>query len=75
MTIGERIRKYRKEREWTQADLAFEADVLSVYISYYETGRTLPSIINLIAIADALEVSLDDLVGRKVKNENQDKLF
>lgn len=72
MTIGERIRKYRKEKGWTQSQLAEEADLCTVYISSYETGRWLPSLLNIIAIADALNVSLDDIVGRKVKNEEAD---
>lgn len=72
MTIGERIRKYRKEKGWTQSQLAEEADLCTVYISSYETGRWLPSLLNLIAIADALNVTLDDIVGRKVKNEEAD---
>lgn len=69
MTIGERIKKYRKEKGWKQSQLAEEADLCTVYISRYETGRWLPSLISIIAIADALGVTLDELVGRKVKNE------
>lgn len=72
MTIGERIRKYRKEKGWPQSQLAEEADLCTVYISSYETGRWLPSLLNIIAIADALNVTLDDIVGRKVKNEEAD---
>lgn len=70
MTIGENIRKLRKEKGWTQAELAFEADTNSLSISYYENGRALPSILNLISIADALGVTLDELVGRtKIKRK------
>lgn len=72
MTIGERIRKYRKERGWTQSQLAEEADLFTSYISHYEAGIWLPSLLNIIAIADALNVSLDDLVGRTVHNEKTD---
>jgi transcriptional regulator with XRE-family HTH domain len=63
-TIGEAIRKARKEKGMTQAQLAAAADIYSMYISHYETGKKFPSILNLIAIADALGVSLDYLVGR-----------
>lgn len=72
MTIGDYIRKYRKEKGWTQAQLAEEADLLTVYVSSYETGRTLPSLLNAISLADALGVSLDDLVGRRVNNEQRE---
>ena len=66
MTIGEGIKKARTEKGWTQAQLATEAGILSLSVSFYETGRTYPSVLNLISIADALEVSLDELVGRKL---------
>lgn len=69
MTIGERIKKARKDKGWTQAQLAAEAGTTSISISFYETGRMFPSVLNLISIADALGVTLDDLVGRKVKND------
>ena len=69
MTIGESIRKARTDKGWTQAQLAAEAGVLCISISFYETGRTFPSVLNLISIADALGVTLDDLVGRTVKND------
>lgn len=69
MTIGEGIKKARKEKGLTQAQLAAEAGVLTISISFYETGRTFPSVLNLISIADALGVTLDDLVGRTVKND------
>ena len=67
MTIGERIRAFREAKRWKQKDLAEETGIFAACISLYESGRTIPSTFNLIAIADALEVSLDDLVGRKVK--------
>lgn len=65
MTIGELIREERKARGWTQSDLAQRADINSISISYYETGRTIPSVMGLIGIADAFGISLDKLVGRE----------
>ena len=67
MTIGEAIKKARKAKGWTQKQLAAEAGTCKICISYYETGRAFPSILNLISLADALGVTLDDLVGRTVK--------
>ena len=68
MTIGESIRKERKQRGWTQADLSAKADLPVITISMYENGRFLPSALSLIALADAFGISLDKLVGRKVAN-------
>ena len=67
MTIGGRIRAFREAKRWKQKDLADATGMFAARISVYESGRVIPSTFNLIAIADALEVSLDDLVGRKVK--------
>ena len=66
MTIGESIRKARKAKGWTQAQLAWEAGTQTIYISFYENDRQYPNLMNLISLADALGVTLDDLVGRKV---------
>lgn len=67
MTIGEGIRKARMEKGWLQKDLAEKAGILEVSVCHYESGKVFPGALNLISIADALEISLDDLVGRKVK--------
>lgn len=66
MTIGEHIKQERLARGWTQSELARRALSNSISISYYETGRSLPSTLVLIGIADAFGISLDQLVGRKV---------
>lgn len=67
MTIGESIRKERLDRGWTQSELAYRADINTVSISHYETGRVIPSLMAIIGIADAFGISLDALVGRKVQ--------
>jgi transcriptional regulator with XRE-family HTH domain len=36
-------------------------------ISSYETGRMIPGIHNLVALADALETSIDDYIGHEVR--------
>lgn len=70
MTIGEAMRKARQNKGWTQKQLAEESGVNMLSISFYETGRAFPSLLNLISLADALGVTLDDLVGRTCKGNN-----
>jgi transcriptional regulator with XRE-family HTH domain len=41
--LGERIRKLRRERDWTQKDLAERVGVDYKNISNYEVGRLVPS--------------------------------
>lgn len=58
-TPGKRIERLRKDREWTQADLAAAAHVRQNYISGIENGSAKPSAAIMARIAKALGVSLD----------------
>ena len=60
--IGNRIREYRKSKNWTQAKLAEKSNVEPSNISHIERAATKVSLPTLINIANALEVTLDDLV-------------
>jgi mRNA interferase RelE/StbE len=57
------LRVYRDLRGLTQAALAEEARVNRVTIAEIETGRKHGSVKTLCALADALEVALDDLTS------------
>ena len=39
------------------------ADINEKLIGFYETGKRIPPVINLVAIAEALEVTMDELCG------------
>jgi len=56
------LRVYRELRGMTQAALAEKAGVSRVTVAEIETGRKHGSISTLRSLADALSVSLDDLV-------------
>lgn len=60
--IGTRIRVYRAMKHITQADLAFQAGLEQYQISNIENGKTSASITSLFAIAQALEISLAELI-------------
>lgn len=55
------LRVYRDLRGLTQAALADRAGVSRVTVTEIETGRKQGSVATLRALADALEVTLDDL--------------
>ena len=61
--IGQNIRYYRKKRGYSQEKLAEMADVNEKLIGFYETGKRIPPVINFVAIAEALEVTMDGLCG------------
>lgn len=60
MTIGESIRKIRKEEGLTQRELAEKTNLNEVTIRSYEANKYKPKIENLQKIADALNASLLD---------------
>ncbi len=56
------IKVYREYRGMSQKTLAGAINISPVYLSQIETGRRVGSARTLASIAQALEVSLDDLV-------------
>lgn len=59
------LRNLRELRGYTQKQLAKSCGLTESWISHYESGRRKPSLDNLIKLANALRVTLDELVGRK----------
>ena len=57
-----RLRELRKSKRWTQARLAEESGVNRTIIARYETGQTGMNQKNLIRIAGALNVPVDDVL-------------
>lgn len=70
IVIGQRIRNFRKQKGWTQAKLAEFANVEPSNISHIERAATKLSLPTLIQIANALEVTLDELVYDNLKKSN-----
>ena len=63
MTIAERIRLYRQQKGFSQAELAEKAHVNNKSLSRYELGSSIPPADALKNIADALGVSSDALLN------------
>lgn len=66
-----RLVEARKNIRWTQADLAKATGLQPAAISHFERGQRLPSLPNVVKLADALRVSLDWLTGRNDGVPNQ----
>jgi len=62
--FSERLRAARELRNMSQTDLAKAAKLQPSAISHFETGRRSPSFANLKALADALKITTDYLIGR-----------
>ena len=60
--LGAAIRKKRNERGWKIAILADKAGVSEDFIGKVERATDIPSLQTVVAIANALEVSVDSLL-------------
>lgn len=63
MTFGENVASARKKKGISQGELAKKVGTIAVTIGRYERNEIKPSVDIAAKIADALDVSLDYLVG------------
>ncbi|KAA6340379.1 hypothetical protein EZS27_011754 [termite gut metagenome] len=61
--FGRHLQKLRTERNLSQLELAYRGDFDRNYIGMIERGERNPSLLNLIRLAKALEISLSELVS------------
>ena len=66
MTIGQSIQRIRESRGYNRRRLAEESGISYTSIDNWEHDKAFPNIINVWTIADILEVSIDELIGRSV---------
>lgn len=63
LDLGQKVRKLRESRNWSQAELARKAGVTKSAISTYEVGIRTPSADVVCAFAKVFGVSADYLLG------------
>ncbi len=63
MTIGEKIREYRKKAGLTQEELARKLDITRSMIGQFERSDKPPKLETIARIANALGVDISDLLG------------
>lgn len=67
MKLSEQLKKYRKQRNLTQLELAQKLNVSDKTISSWENDRTYPDISLLLNLSSILDVSLDEFLKGDVK--------
>lgn len=72
MELGDKLKKLRKDRNYSQNQLADKLYVTAQAISKWENNKSVPDIINLVNLSDLYDVSLDYLI--KSDKELQSKL-
>ena len=71
--IGKRIRHYRKRRGYTQEQLGLSINTSGAYISNIERGVKKPNLDNLAAIAEILDITINDMIVHEY--DDLDKIF
>lgn len=75
MNIGENIKRYRKTKNMSQQKLSELSNVPRVSISRYENGDRIPNIEIVNKLANALEVSVENLIYKPNFTHNNTNKF
>ena len=69
MEFNNKLYELRKQKGFSQEELANRLNVSRQTISKWEVGESTPDMENLVAISELFEISLDELVRNKVPEE------
>src|SRR6266487_4844581 len=69
--IGKNVARIRREKKLSQEQLAYLADIDRTYIGYIENAKYNVTISKLEQIAEALEVSVSELINEYVSKPEQ----
>ncbi len=69
-SIGRRIKRYRTDKGMSQDELGQIVFVNNEHISRIEAGKKYPSLDLIVMIANALDVSADDLLTDNLKHSS-----
>ena len=68
--FGENLKTLRKQKGFSQEELATRLHVVRQTISKWEKNLSVPDADTLIRLTEVLEVSVSELLGAKIENEN-----
>ena len=74
MDLGSKILELRKKQQLSQEKLGEKVGVTRQTISNWELNETLPDTKQLIALSQALLISIDELVGNNTQNWLEQKV-
>lgn len=72
MNIGIKIKEFRRQRDLTQEQLAEYLNVSVSAVSQWESGKTVPDVSTLLALANFFDVTLDELFDRASKEKERE---
>jgi len=69
-TMGQRLARLRRERGWTQVELAERTGIVQTVLSDYERGKLRLNADMIVRFAQALEVTTDELLQPKAAQKS-----
>ncbi len=60
--LGARLRRIREKNNMTQHEVASLLNITRSAYTYYETGRTQPSIRNIVTLAKIYKITTDEIL-------------
>lgn len=60
--LGAQIRKHRKQKGWTQEQLAEKIGVSVTYLGYMERGERMPGLWTFLEILNCLDIAWEEVV-------------
>lgn len=74
MSIGQKIKSFRKENNLTQKELAKKSNISRSYLADIENDRYNASLDTLKSIANSLEVNISDLIEEDLSKDKDSKI-
>lgn len=72
LALNENIRRLRRARGLSQADLAVRLGVSQQSISLWEQGETNPTVENIYAMSEVLDAGFEELMGSALSKDGAD---
>lgn len=72
MNIGIKIKKFRHQQNLTQEQLAEYLNVSVSAVSQWESGKTVPDVSTILALANFYDVTLDELFDRASRDKEKE---
>ena len=71
--LGRNLRYLRKQKQWTQADLAARLNVNRSLIGAYEEGRSEPRLATLVTFSELFKVTVGELLQKPLENTSREQ--
>lgn len=69
--FGLRVRYFRKRLKLSQEELANKAELHRTYVGAVERGERNISLLNILRLADTLQVTVKDLFNEEIESEDK----